>query len=415
MENQTTESSSPSLNLTPFQYHIKLRDHFKQQKKTWDWFALKATKEQQIDEYKKTLLKNTYRLDRSSHEKLYLLADECCKVLAIDANVILYQENNSTQLNAGISILDKEAHIVFSGSVLNLLNDEEMKCLLAHELSHYLFYKTDNEEFEITNRLVVSLANDNRSENAIIQTARIYQLYMELFCDAGSLLVSKDHKTVIQMLVKLDTGLSEVNAESYLNQAKEILSNVDEGTVNDTHPESYIRSIALLMQSENDKDYFEHVQKLIEGSLDIDKLDIFKQTEMQEVTKNLLQLIVKPKWMATSTVLNLCDQYFQDFVRTKDDVKIEDFAKNIESSKESVKSYLCYVLLDFSKVDRELENMPLAYTSELAEVIGIKDIYEKIIRKEMKLTVRDFKALLDSAMADLQKQNESREDSIFQD
>lgn len=415
MEIQSSTSNSPNVSLAPFVYHTQLRDHFKLQKKTWDWFALKATKDQQIEEYKKLLLKNTYRLDRQAHENLYMLADECCKVLSIDAEVVIYQENNSIQLNAGISIFEKEAHIVLSGAVLNVLSEDELKCLLAHELSHYLFYKIDNEEFEITNRLVVSLANDERSENAIIQTARIYQLYMELFCDAGALLVSKDYKTVVQTLVKLDTGLTNVNADSYLNQAKEILSDLDSATENESHPESYIRSIALFLKSEQNEDYLSSIEKLIEGPLHIDRLDIFKQKHMQEITKEVLQMIVKPKWMATSSVLNLCDQYFQDFVRTEGDKSIEELLKLIEPSNETVKSYLSYVLLDFAKIDPDLENVPLAYTAELAEMLGLKERFEKTIKKELKLTVRDFKTLMDSAMADLQKQNESNEDSIFQD
>ncbi len=364
MEIQSSTSNSPNVSLAPFAYHVQLRDHFKLQKKTWDWFALKATKDQQVEEYKKALLKNTYRLDRQAHENLYKLADECCAVLSIDAEVVIYQENNSIQLNAGISIFEKEAHIVFSGAVLNVLSEDELKCLLAHELSHYLFYKIDNEEFEITNRLIVSLANDERSKSAIIQTARIYQLYMELFCDAGALLVSKDYKTVVQTLVKLDTGLTNVNADSYLNQAKEILSDLDSATENESHPESYIRSIALFLKSEQNEEYLSSIEKLIEGPLHIDRLDIFKQKHMQEITKEVLQLIVKPKWMATSTVLNLCDQYFQDFVRSDGDMNIEELLKLIEPSNETVKTYLSYVLLDFARIDPELENVPLAYTAE---------------------------------------------------
>ena len=108
----------------PFSYHIQLRDHFKARKKTWDWFAEESNKANQVKEFKTGLLKNTYRLDKEEHSKLYSICDSVCKGLSIDAEVTLYQENNSTQLNAGISIIGKEAHIVLSGNVINLLSDE---------------------------------------------------------------------------------------------------------------------------------------------------------------------------------------------------------------------------------------------------------------------------------------------------
>ena len=183
---ESTENSSilkPSVSnfiLAPFGYQKKLRDHFKKREKTWQWFGDKKIKEQQVAEFKDMLLKNTYRLDKETHKSLYDNCTEICQVLAIDADVTLYQEHNSTQLNAGISIFEKEAHIVFSGSLINLLSEDEMRSLLAHELSHYLFYKMDNEEFETTQRIVLALANDTRSEDAVIETARVFQLYMEL-------------------------------------------------------------------------------------------------------------------------------------------------------------------------------------------------------------------------------------------
>ncbi|MDA9110703.1 M48 family metalloprotease [Bacteroidia bacterium] len=102
------------------------------------------------------LLKNTYRLDQETHQDLYSIAAEVNKILGLDAEVTLYQDYNSVQLNAGISCIGKEAHIVLSGNLINLLSEDEMKALLAHELSHYLFNKLENEDFEITQRIILA-------------------------------------------------------------------------------------------------------------------------------------------------------------------------------------------------------------------------------------------------------------------
>ena len=418
---ESTDNSSipkPSVSnfiLAPFTYQKMLRDHFKKRDKTWQWFGDKKIKEQQVAEFKEMLLKNTYRLDKETHKNLYDMCSKICEVLAIDADVTLYQEHNSTQLNAGISIFEKEAHIVFSGSLINLLSEDEMLSLLAHELSHYLFYKMDNEEFEVTQRIVLALANDERSEDAIIETARIFQLYMELFCDAGSLLVCKDYKTVIQTLVKLNTGLTEVNAESYLSQAKEILERDSKATSNDSHPESYIRSLALSLRAEGSEEYISKVKQMIEGELNMSTLDIFKQVEMQELTYDVLQLIVKPDWMNTSAVQNLCGQYFNDFYRKTESKDLEELGAKIEKTDVSVQNYLSYVLLDFTKVDAELELVPMGHTFEIAEMLHINDDYEKTVRKELKLTVRDLKLLQEKAMAELQQVKEGKDSSIYTD
>ena len=415
MKIDNKEPVAHNFSLAPFEYHTQVRDHFKSRTKTWTWFAGDELKEKQIEDLKSSLLKNTYRLDQETHQNLYTIAAEVCKILGLDAEVTLYQEHNSVQLNAGISSIGKEAHIVLSGNLISLLSDEEMKALLAHELSHYLFNKLENEDFEITQRIVLALANDARSEDNVIETARIFQLYLELFCDAGALVVCGDHKVVIQTLVKLNTGLTAVNADSYLKQANEIVSTDIDSTNRISHPESYIRSIALQLRQAEDPDYVTKIDAMISGELDLNKLDIFKQNTMAQLTHNLLQVIVKPKWMASSGVLNLAAQYFQDFYREPEVISLKALGEEIEKTRDSVKNYICYILLDFAKVDPDLENAPLAYTLEISELLGIGTEHEKLLRKELKLTVREFKVLQEQAMAELQQVKEAKEDSIYED
>jgi len=397
-----------------FPYHIQLRDYFKKRTKTWNWFAEEHNKVSQIKKFKTELLKNTYRLDKEAHANLYAICDSVCQGLSIDAEVTLYQENNSTQLNAGISITGKEAHIVLSGNVLNLLSDAEFKALIGHELSHYLFFKIDNEEFEITQRIILALANDSRSDNALIETARIFQLYMELFCDLGAYKVCGDHYVTIQTLVKINTGLREVSAVSYVKQAEEIL-NEDHlsGSMHHSHPESYIRSIALKLVAENASDYVESIQTLIEGSLDVNNLDIFGQVKLKDITHDLLQCITSPAWINSSLVRNLCKEYFSDFSKKDSHKSPVELAKLLAKTNDSVKNYFSYVLLDFARVDASMESTPLAFTFEIAELLDIVTVYEKIVRKELKLTIRDFKALKKSAMADLQQIVESKAESLY--
>ena len=398
--------------LEPFPYHKKLRDHLKSRKKTWQWFKDEKVKTQQIESFKKQLLKNTYRLDTDSHGDLYRMAQEICVDLNIDAQVTFYQENNSLQLNASISVIETEAHIVLSGNILQLLDEKQLKALIAHELSHYLFFKIEDGDYEVTQRIVLALANDSRSEDSIIETARIFQLYLELFCDTGAFKSCREHYTVIQMLIKLNTGLVDVNAQSYLDQAKEIISQEDESTNQQTHPESYLRSIALDLKARNSKDYEEELHKLIEGKWDINSLDIFEQEETRSLTSDFIQLILRPQWINSSAVMNLAQQFFPDFNRSEK-LDTSTLSRKLKHTTPSTKSYLCYLLLDFARIDSALEKLPLAHTLEVSELLELKEDYERILRKELKLTIRDFKKLKEEAMNDLSRVTENLDSSIY--
>jgi len=399
-------------NLAPFLYHKRVKNYFKERKKTWDWFAAQDNKHQQIETFKTNLLKNTYRLEAQTHKNLYDLVAEICTILNIDAQVTLYQEHNSLELNASISVFENEAHIVFSGSVISLLNLEEMKALLAHELCHYLFYKIENEDFEVCQRIVLALANNQESENAMIETARIFQLYLELFCDAGALKVCGNYAPVVQMLVKLNTSLHEVNAESYINQAKEIVLNEQKATQNETHPESYIRSLALYNAHQKTANFQDIIENLIEGNLDLNTLDIFNQKELMSLSIDFIQLILKPNWMKTSKILNLSERYFEHHFNEVNK-SAEEISLVFENCNESVRKYFSYVLLDFAKVDSDMENLAMGHCFELAEILNLKTQFENLIKKEFKLNARDFKSLQENVIIETAKMKESKDESLY--
>ena len=155
------------------------------------------------------------------------------------------------------------------------------------------------------------------------------------------------------------------------------------------------------------------IKKMIEGPLDINRLDIFEQRTMQSLSHDLLQCIVTPAWMNTSLVMNLCKEYFQTFYKSSEHKSLSELADIIAKAEDSVKTYFSYVLLDFAKVDSSMEAAPLGFTIEIAEILGIVNIFEKTLRKELKLTIRNFKALKQSAMSELQEVKESKNESLY--
>ena len=246
----------------------------------------------------------------------------------------------------------------------------------------------------------------------MIETARIFQLYLELFCDQGALKVCGSYEPVIQMLVKLNTSLKEVNATSYLTQAKEIILADENATERETHPESYIRSLALYYATEKPDSFTEEIKKLIEGNLDLNSLDIFSQKEMLKLTIDCIQFVTKPNWMKTGKVQNLAKQYLENKTN-KTNSTVEEFTKELETCSSSIKNYFCYLLLDFAKVDSDMEGVALGHCLELSEIFGIKDEFEKIVRKEFKLSARDFKKLQEKVTEEVSQMKESKDESLY--
>ncbi len=375
--------------ITLMNYHQKVRDYFKQQKKTWDYFNKATNKENQLLEFKNELLKNTYKFDPVTENFIYdnvAIAKE--KLGLKDLPVTVYQSQHSDDLlNASIIYLNKEAHIVFSGSITKLLDHEELLVVLSHELSHVKLFAIQDGELEVADRIITSIANNYTSEPAYYETARLYRLYTEIFCDRGAYQVIGKMEPIITSLVKISTGLDKINAANYLKQANEIFNN-DQAikTEGFTHPENFIRARAIQLWHEKKELAEDEITKMIEGIVDIDKLDIFKQKQLTHTTLNFLQLFLKPKWIQTTLVLSQAKQYFPDFVINKDILLTEQFIDSTSKSHSSVKEYLGYLLLDFALLDASLEEIPMGWSFQFAEDVLLKNEYDAIIKKELKFS-----------------------------
>lgn len=400
------------MSLAPFPFHVQLRDHFKQRERTWKWFSGQQVKEEQATAHRTALLKNTYRLDPATFAKPYELAARAVKALNIDAQVTLYQQQNTSELNAGISIIGREAHIVLSGRLMELLTGNELLALLGHELAHYLFYALDDGDHEITTRVAYAIANDERTEDVHVETARLYSLYLELFCDRGAFQAAQDLEAVLGCLVKMHTGLAQVNTASYVQQAQEVIDADNTGSEGPTHPENYIRCLALHHWHTAPAEAQEKIERMVRGPLDINNLDIFRQKELQQLTHDLLQVAVKPQWINSTAMLALCRSYFPDLKRTPDAFLTEPLREQVKQAADGTRNYLCYVLLDVARCDTEQEEVPLGHVLEIVEQLELRTAFETILRKELKLGARELKQLKERAMDGLAKMKDVGEESL---
>ncbi|HEX5220011.1 MAG TPA: SprT-like domain-containing protein, partial [Verrucomicrobiae bacterium] len=179
--------------LEPLPYHVELRDYLKSQERDlWNWFASARAQADYTENLRLSLLKSTYRLDAGSHADLYKSVEEAKARLQLDIPVTVYQAQNSPQPNAALYFIPGEGHVVLSGPVLSLLNAEEIKSVLGHELAHYHLWQWEQGELHIADRLIQAVACDPRAAECHEHTARHFQLYTEIFCDRGSFMVTGD-------------------------------------------------------------------------------------------------------------------------------------------------------------------------------------------------------------------------------
>lgn len=394
--------------LEPLSYHLELKDYLKsQERELWNWFASAQAKADYTENLRLELLKTTYRLDPEGHPEMYQSLNEARGRLQLDIPVTLYQAQNSPQLNAALFFIPGQGHIVFSGPILTLLNADELKSVLGHELAHYLLWQRDDGEFHITDRLIHAVANDPRAAASHENTARRFRLYTEIFADRGSLQVAGDPNPVVAGLVKIETGLSQVSAASYLKQAEEIFANGNVATEGVSHPESFIRARALTLWQAQGESASADISKMIEGTTSLEDLDLIGQKRLTSATRQLLEHLLRPKWFQTSATLGHAKLFFDDFRPANGDAP--PLNHELKSADARLHEYLCYLLLDFVKADPELEDVPLAAALELSRQLELDAPFEKLAARELKMKVRDVRRIKEQAAEMLAKAEASHE------
>jgi hypothetical protein len=401
----------------PLSYHLKVCNHFKEHSKTWDFFSAIKTRNTQLNEFKLELLKNTYKFDPASDKSIYDKVEMAKNKLGLQhLKVHVYQAQFAEDMNASIIFLEGEAHIVFSGQITRLLNEEELLAVIAHELTHIKLYTVLEGDLEVADRIITSIANNYNSEVAYYETARLFRLYTEVFCDRGAYTVLEKTEPVITSLVKIATGLDKINAESYIKQAEEIFTaekNTKANTV--SHPENFIRARAIHLWDTQKENAETEIIKMIEGISNLDQLDIFKQKELALFTRKYLQLFLKPKWFQSVLVTSQAKQFFPDFTIDENILLIEDFLKTISEAHQSIKEFLSYLLLDFVLADPNLELVPFGWAFQFVEDVQLKEAFDEIVKKEFKFTDKKLQQHKQKTLAAYYEVKESAAEQIYQD
>ena len=193
----------------------------------WHWYASNKVRDEQAEAVRFDLLKSTYRLEREAQAEIYAQAEDVVRKLGLDIPVTIYQAQNPQGLNASLAFVPTEAHIVLHGPVCSKLTEAEFRALLAHELSHFLLWRSWDGQYMVTEQILAALTHDPLADTPHFASARLFALYNEVFCDRGSLLVADDPLVVIVSSIQFADITNDYNdgancLKNYLRYAEAV-------------------------------------------------------------------------------------------------------------------------------------------------------------------------------------------------
>lgn len=180
-----------------------------------------------------SFLKVSKKQFNSLHQKLELAAD----TLGISPLPDLYVVQDA-RINAYTFGVEK-CSIAISSEACDLLSDEEVLSILAHELGHI---KAEHVLYKTASRLLASMADSIAQKTLGLGGLMLYPIRIallrwdrasELSSDRASLMVVKNPRIVLTTLMKLAGGsqalLKELNLDAFIEQAESFEDLQEEG------------------------------------------------------------------------------------------------------------------------------------------------------------------------------------------
>lgn len=385
--------------LTPPPYLLRLRDFLRDAERgRWAWFASDDWTAEYVEAVPLELLKSTYRMEAGSHGTLYAIAARAAEALELDVPVTFYQADDGA-MNAGLLFVPGEAHVVLHGRVLATLSEHELAALVAHELAHYRLETFDGGSLRIAQQVLESMAAHPGASASHVTTALRARRYAEIFADRGSHLVASEPGPVVGCLVKVDTGLTDVDPGAYLRQAEEIFSKKGVSSKALSHPETFIRARAISLWHEQGAGAEPIIAAMVQGERSMDALDLLDQRALTETTRDVIDALLGPVWFRSDAVLAHARTFFPE-ITAESSARTGIDAANLDKS---VQDYFAYVLLDFAVVDEGLGEAGLAHALRHADAMGISEPFDRVARDELKLTKRAIEELRKKAPTILER------------
>jgi Zn-dependent protease with chaperone function len=168
------------------------------------------------------LMGNSIQVGPRQYSTLYRLFRECVRDLDIHPEPTLFVEQNR-QVNS-YALGQEHPYVVVNTGLLDLLNEAEIRTVLAHELGHIKCGHTILIQMGIWALNAASMLSEvTLGFGNLISSGLIFAFYewrrkAELSADRAALLVIDDLNTVLQTMMKMAGGSSQYGHECSLNE-----------------------------------------------------------------------------------------------------------------------------------------------------------------------------------------------------
>lgn len=377
--------------LAPLPYHQALVAHFKRaEPEVWAWASSLSVQTQHAQELRTELLRKTYRLTAGSHPRVHALCGDVLARLGIEANVTLYQAGDGA-MGASLWFLPGEAHVVLAGAVLERLDEIELSALLGHELAHYKLWTLDGGDYHTAQRILDHCMADPQAASSHAESARRYSLHTEIFADRGAAVAAQAALPAVAILVKVHTGLGNVDPTAYLGQAEEVERDDPRHSRGETHPEAYLRAQAVDRWWRGAADTDSWLRQRLQGPLSFDRLDLLDQVELRALTRRFIARLLAMPALDSDAARQQARSYFPDW--GDQEPAADDEALAPDRIDDSVRGYLHSVMLDFALIDADQRETALLETARLAASMGGRAEFLAALKRDAGLGKRELDKL----------------------
>ena len=175
---------------------------------------------------RRRLLSTSVRLSKTMAAGLHTTADECREKLSLDIPLELYVFPSPSYNAACVKPEAGRLFIMFSSSILESFNSDEIRFVMGHELGHHVFNHHDIPIGYI-------LRGETRPNPRLALTLTSWSRYAEISADRSGAYCAGNLEAVARALFKLASGLSGQYADF---RVEDFLQQVDEMQLEDKQP-----------------------------------------------------------------------------------------------------------------------------------------------------------------------------------
>lgn len=340
------------------------------------------------------LLRSTYRLDPSSHPDVHAQLTRAARALGVAVPVELYAGESAGRPNAELVHVPERAIVVLTGGLSDLLTDDELCAVLGHELAHHVLWTCDDGRYLAASRLLEASETDARTSGEYLETARRFRLATELYADRGALLATGTVEPAVGGLLKLATGMRQVDPEAYLRQAAEV--DLGSGSAEQTHPENVLRSWALQQWHARGDDAEEAVAAAVGPMLDLAALDVLGQDALRDLTRELSRQALLVEELRSPEAMELAERYGATVPPGTSPLS-ELSGDDLGALPADTRRYLCAVLADLATSDPDASRSALAAAVAVAMVKKLDGDLVRFLVAELGLGDRERKVVVADA------------------